>query len=154
MKKYIISLFVFLGICFSVDNHEFSNNQTGLIVNKVNDTQLSVELSIGEINLSVIENKGQSFTVISLDKGYSTKIVGSPSLPQLNQLIEIPYGADVEIEILSQNFTDYNLTKNGYPRLIYPAQEPVSVATSGSESTSRLAPRVYLDRGIMALIGR
>jgi len=52
--------------------------------------------------------------------------IGDPKLPVLKQLIEIPLNAQVEINIINQDYTDYYLADFGIINRLFPTQAPVS----------------------------
>jgi hypothetical protein len=55
--------------------------------------------------------------------GYSTS-VGSPALPMLKKLIEIPIHSEFEINILNQTFKEYKLSDYGIDATVLPVQTP------------------------------
>lgn len=66
------------------------------------------------------------FTEIGAAGYVSSQEVGLPKLPVLRKLISIPEGAQLEIEILSSSYKEYNLSQLGIQNRIIPAQPPVA----------------------------
>ena len=56
----------------------------------------------------------------------STKLIGYPNLPMLNQLIEVPHNANIRIEIIEDNTTTYDLINYGITSNIIPIQPSLS----------------------------
>ncbi|MFH2002387.1 MAG: C25 family cysteine peptidase, partial [Planctomycetota bacterium] len=101
-------------------------------------SELSVQASdfekaVLEVNLSglfydLIENSDhRNFVAISLkneDYGY-TRDVGSPRLPVIRELIEVPYGASCSVELVNPVYQEYRLSELGWNAPLYPAQAPL-----------------------------
>ncbi|MDZ7743084.1 MAG: C25 family cysteine peptidase [Bacteroidota bacterium] len=77
-------------------------------------------------NLNKYFNNKQEFTRIQLQAYTKNQEFGTPELPVLRKLIEIPFGAVPKLEIIRQEYIDYSLSELGYTAPIYPAQPPHS----------------------------
>ena len=81
---------------------------------------------MGEISVSSILQNEQEFLIINLDDSYPSTKIGQPNLPQINQLIEIPYEAIPRIEIVNVNEEIYNLDDFSLDGVIIPTQPSLS----------------------------
>ena len=59
------------------------------------------------------EGTGEEFVLFSFSNDAYTGEVGKPKLPVLTQVIEIPHGADVEVEILDVKYNEASLKDLG-----------------------------------------
>ncbi|MBU1878917.1 MAG: hypothetical protein KJ734_08200, partial [Chloroflexi bacterium] len=75
--------------------------------------------------VETVEAEGQSYSRLS-GTGYGFAAVqGRPDLPILRRDVEIPFGAEVTLELVQAQYTDHALTDRGLSP-IYPLQPPVS----------------------------
>ncbi len=82
--------------------------------------------STGSIRTLDITAEGQAYTRL-LMAGYSrTDQAGSPEMPVRRELVEVPLGAEVRIEIIKARYRDLDLAALGYPNPVFPAQPPAS----------------------------
>ena len=115
MKKEYTFLLFLLNTIFALNVHTFSDKNTEVKINQISDERIDVEFTLNELGFDVIRSESGDFTRVNIANHYATNTVGQPELPQLNNLIEIPYEADIEINIKSEDFIDFNLKENGYP---------------------------------------
>lgn len=139
MKKFLLLI---TAICFGVVFSSFSQNQINLNAIK-NDfkltqkgaTKLSVFSSLSNVKTIQVSTARGNFTELGVD-GY-TKIynIGKPQLPVLSKLIEIPYNAQVQINIISYDEETINLNTLDISNKIIPCQ--ISY-TKSSDPSSRV----------------
>ncbi len=90
------------------------------------EVTLNCSVELGDLELQPISTNEGEFTRISLEGYHRSLIVGDPELPELHQLISIPYDAVPRIEIISDHYTDYTLSDMGITVPLYPAQASLS----------------------------
>ena len=132
MRMKII-IMVLLGISFGVQSISLNDGLTSVSVNKVNESTLSFNVNISEISFDELSKNNETFTRILMDNSFNSGIVGSPELPTLNRLIDVPIGADIEIEIVAKEQIDYNLIENNLSPMIYPTQRSISKSENPDE---------------------
>ena len=108
IKNQIAILFTLL-FTLSLSNQIELNNEMLIDFDVNPDQSITIKIELGNIDLDVISKNNQTFTSVSIPGQYSTNIPGAPQLPQINQLIEIPYGASPKIEIINIAEEIYNL---------------------------------------------
>ncbi|MFH0867113.1 MAG: C25 family cysteine peptidase [Bacteroidota bacterium] len=78
-----------------------------------------------EVSYRNVKTDKGTFCELSVpDYGFSNR-VGDPKLPMLRKLIEIPYGATVNVSVISYSETEYKLSGYGITEKLMPAQPPV-----------------------------
>ncbi|MEO0084005.1 MAG: C25 family cysteine peptidase, partial [candidate division WOR-3 bacterium] len=111
MKKLFILLIIPLAILLA---------QNGVTVTQVSFDKVLVNVSLPTLSITTTEIAGRTFSELAFpNAGISTEI-GAPQLPVIREFIEIPYGADVDI--------DYQIIKTEYyypPHPILPLQYPI-----------------------------
>ncbi|MEI6123817.1 MAG: C25 family peptidase propeptide domain-containing protein [Bacteroidota bacterium] len=88
--------------------------------------KLKAKTSLDKVNTMNVTTSRGNFIELGL-KGYS-KIydAGKPQLPVMSKLIEIPYGSEVRVKIISYNEQEINFADIGITDKIIPAQPSVS----------------------------
>ncbi len=100
------------------------SEKTSLNVTGNSDGNLFVSSTVGELNIKNAKTEKGSFLKLTID-GYGKSMeVGSPELPVLHKLIEIPVDADVLVNIKNESSRTLSLDERGYVRQIIPAQPP------------------------------
>ena len=126
--------FIFLTILLFISSIcSFAKN---IITNPDKNTQLDIiknsysvlllKNTASNIILSNVNTVNGNFVKVEIP-GYGKSLnVGDPELPVLKNLIEIPYEAQIEVQIISSSFKDYSLTNMGYSHFVIPARAPIS----------------------------
>jgi len=127
MKKAILLFTIFVTIHSFADVVKVnSDNQNTFFINHNSYTAFQFTSSVPLIDFKDESTPNGIFTKIEIpDYGYSTR-VGEPGLPVLKKLIEIPVDAEIEINILSKSFIEYDLSELGINYPLYPVQAPIS----------------------------
>ena len=90
-----------------------------------NPQSIDLQASLPGAQTETVWTGGQAFTRLS-GEGYGfPTTTGQPELPVLRQEVEIPFGAQVSIELVSAQYIDVSLAELGL-HTIYPLQPPQS----------------------------
>ncbi|MCX6640689.1 MAG: C25 family cysteine peptidase [bacterium] len=88
-------------------------------------SSMQLNVSLSGFSYESLQTKGGDFSRLLVgDEGYTT-IVGSPQLPVIRRLIEIPYGASPELIIKNSVLRQDKLSSYGLQSRIVPVQPPV-----------------------------
>lgn len=99
---------------------------SALVLKENSETRFVVKNTLSELNFAtVITDKG-NFTRIELPGYTAGNEIGKPQLPVLRNLIEVPVGATISVNIKNAQVKTYNLNTLGYIGKLYPTQPPVS----------------------------
>ena len=141
--KYIY-LYIFLLATIFASSNIYINNTNYINVQGLNEMEVNVSTSIGAIAFEDISIDDNIFSQINIEGGYpSTKGIGSPNLPSFNSLIEIPRNANVEIEIINNDYTEYNLVEYNINNPIIPVQESISKSDTKEQINVILNQEIY-----------
>ena len=83
---------------------------------------LLFRMEIGELVAVDVETDEGTFSRLIIPGFHSSNSIGSPELPMMNRLVEVPFGADARIEIISRESREYTLADFGVEHPIMPAQ--------------------------------
>jgi subtilisin-like proprotein convertase family protein len=86
------------------------------------ENSMVYDVRVGNLTAMDVETKEGPFTRIVIPDFYASTREGSPQLPMMNRLIEIPYGAEARVEVLSSSSRTINLADYGISNPVFPAQ--------------------------------
>lgn len=87
-----------------------------------NADEIIVSAEMSGITVSETELFGQSFLSFETEGYDMTQEVGAPALPVLNQLIEVPLGAEVTLELIDSELQTIKLADHGLNPMVAPVQ--------------------------------
>ena len=99
---------------------------TKLIIDQDSEISLVGSMQSGDIQMHSLEADEGEFVRISLPGFHTSKEIGSPELPEIHKLIEIPQNAMPRIEVVYEETEYYNLSSFGISEPIFPYQPSLS----------------------------
>lgn len=87
--------------------------------------RLKASFSFSNISTFGVETSKGFFNELIIPGTYWTGDLGSPKLPASKKLIEIPFGAEVSVKVLSYDVKEYNLRDYGINFKIMPVQPSI-----------------------------
>ena len=129
MRKFIPLIFILL---FSItmgyaQNGRILLNSEKNGINITNNTYERLELTVShnQINSFTVNTKSGTFDEISIPGARFTGQIGDPKLPAYSKLIEVPFGAEIEVIVKNYTVEVYKLSDFGINNPIIPAQPDV-----------------------------
>lgn len=104
---------------------------------------LHYRLTLAGLVAERVETPAGAFTRLDLPGYYRSQTIGAPALPMLNRLIELPYGAEASIEILSVQEREVDLAALGFSDPLLPAQPSLSKSADPASQPFRYDPAAY-----------
>ncbi|MBN1970873.1 MAG: hypothetical protein JW870_16010, partial [Candidatus Delongbacteria bacterium] len=144
MKKLIILILVLaFSAILMAKEAKLGNSKHGYSILEENSNYMIIEYGITSLNYDVFSNNDGEFTDLRIENGYLTRDVGKPALPTFRNLIEVPYGAQPEIEVLSFDEEKYTLSDLGITKKIAPAQPSYSKSSNPEDIKFVYDPQSY-----------
>ena len=109
LKKSNLFLLVLCSISITLTATIELNDRTNINYETSSDNVLNVQFQLGDIEIEEIQRNNEDFISISLENAHFLNIPGLPKLPQFNQLIEIPYEATPQIQLINTEEEVYDL---------------------------------------------
>jgi hypothetical protein len=119
------------------------NSVFNIVQSNNNALQFKNSFLSSTINVLTIATKNGSFCELAVDGYGSSHIIGEPKLPVLKQLIEVPIGADFDIQVINYTIKEYTLKELGINNPIIPAQASVSKSADLSKIEFKYDKNVY-----------
>ena len=96
--------------------------------------QVILDIQIPGMWTEEITTKGGVFNRLSLPECGVSNVEGEPNLPVLRRMVQIPYGAAVNVEVISSNFVTKSLTELNISNRIIPVQPPIPKIEGAAEN--------------------
>jgi len=123
----IVALFIliFCGYFSNAEEIQLSNDgETSIVMKENNYTKLHLINNLYDLGHFVVKTDQGYFSELKVT-GYSkAQVIGSPMLPMMRKLIEIPVDAIPEVHIISYEVEEYSLFDLGIDHPLMPAQPP------------------------------
>ena len=123
LRKYLFIIFTITTI-YGLDKIYTDQFDTFRIEN-IDSYTVEINISIGELMFHPIEINEKEYVELSLNNSYPSKNIGSPNLPMLNQIIEIPRGGSIRLEIIEDDIEIYNIKNYNINNLLAPVQPSI-----------------------------
>ncbi len=136
MTKFSITLLfmvLFVFQSFSKEIRIETNQETTFKITQNDYSSLQFSNSIAEIQEFIIKTKEGNFAQLVIPGYVFTNEVGDPKIPALRKLIEVPFGASFSINIVSEEFKEFDLSEFGIMNQIIPTQPSVSKSIDNPE---------------------
>jgi hypothetical protein len=101
---------------------ELNASRSATEVTGNNFQKTRVNFSFGQLDVLEVKTEHGYFTELILPQGYSVGTLGTPKLPAAKNLIEVPFGAEVEVNVLSYTTKEYRLADYGISNPLMPLQ--------------------------------
>lgn len=139
----LIGLFLNQHALAQVSTIDFGKSATKVEVAKDKMDQLNLNFSFSGANSFTVETEKGLFNELAIPGTYTIGKLGTPKLPASKKLIEIPFGAEVSVEVKSFSVTEYKLADFGIMDAILPMQPPVRKDQDASEIPFEYDKEVY-----------
>lgn len=122
----LISLVGILSAQLFAGNINVKSGSTELKLTKSTYQEIELSNFLTDIDFVRVKTQAGYFTMLTANEyGYSM-LTGEPRLPVLKKLIEVPFDASYQVEIVSQAYVDIDLNTFGIADFIIPTQPPLS----------------------------
>jgi len=127
-RIFQLSLLLFAALVFTSQINaqdlaiDFGKTKSGTVVLDDNMQRLSAEIAYPGIATFKVKSSKGVFNELLIPGTFSLGNIGEPKLPATKELIEIPFGAEVSVNVLNFNVTEYKLSDYGIDELIMPVQ--------------------------------
>jgi len=106
----------------SVQTIGLSAPEPGMTVLAEDTSELRLRVEVGELKALEVSTSEGTFTRLFIPGFHASQTVGSPELPMMNRLIQVPYGASARVEVLSSTTREIDLAEFGIDTPLMPAQ--------------------------------
>ncbi len=123
---FIIAM-LFVGIqSIGQSNVDATSAKKNVVFSDISPEGFTASIKISDYKISNHKLNSQNFFTLDIPSFGSSVEIGYPQLSVYKQLLELPEGANVEIEIIDQQKEIIDLNKKGISNLLKPAQKSVA----------------------------
>jgi len=146
MNKFAMLYIILLSNMIFASNKIILNQDKIIDFNADNPSELYGTIVIDEINYDILNKNNDFFLNLNIEGAYSSNKIGSPSLPQINNLISIPSGANARVEIInkSQTIIDLNTINSNIKIMPYQGSRPKTI-TSDFDNSFKINKQDYIN---------
>ena len=149
LYKHLLVVFFVLGFGnlfaqLPMINFEAEKSLSEVRVNNFETTRLQFDFE--GLNHMTVKTSEGTFTELIMPGGYSVGAPGTPKLPASNKLIEIPFGAEVEVKVLSYTTEEYRLADFGVKHPLMPVQPSLRKDQDVNDVPFQYVPEQYSKR--------
>ncbi len=101
-------------------------DRTALDLVETRADALTFRVGISELSAMDVTTPAGDFTRITIPGFHTSMVDGSPELPMMNRLVEVPFGADARVEVVSASRRVVRLADFGIDTPLFPHQPSVS----------------------------
>ncbi|MCJ7577732.1 MAG: C25 family cysteine peptidase, partial [candidate division Zixibacteria bacterium] len=87
--------------------------------------RIEFEVRVLGMRSEELQTKGGVFNQLSLPEYGITNVIGEPELPVIRKMVQIPYGATVNVEVIASEVSERSLSELGITDRIIPVQPPI-----------------------------
>jgi len=156
MKKitfYLLLLGLILGgnISYAQNIQIQQGKQSNVTFSKNDYSSLQLNVTLAEINHFTTKTNEGNFAQLIIPGYGSSNVVGNPKIPVLKKIIEVPIGADFSIQIINENYKEFNLADYKIQDKIFPAQPPLSKSVDNPDDIEfKFNKSTYLSNTFLA----
>jgi hypothetical protein len=133
---FVLALFVFwflvgsiaLGAGFSPKWIQFTPGEEKIPqINLIQSDQNRVEFEVKVFGMwsEELQTKGGVYSQLSIPDCGITNVIGEPQLPVMRKMVQIPCGAEVDVEVTASEVSETSLKELGITNRIIPVQPPI-----------------------------
>jgi hypothetical protein len=125
MKKttiILVTILLFASLWADFREIDLPTGKNEITVVRSDIEVLKVQFSYDKLQTMTVETERGKFNELFIPKAYSIGELGAPKLPAFKKLIEIPFGADVQIKSVTYHENHFRLTDFAIGNQIFPMQ--------------------------------
>ena len=139
------------GLATAGETIRFSDNPSGATLLSKDQTGLSLRVDLESIELQQVITKHGEFTALGVNGFNRSQNIGEPNLPVINRLLAIPFGCDLDYQILDYEIEEISLADYGVTTPVIPVQPSVSKSQNPDDVPFEFNRDLYANSGYYSL---
>ncbi|MCX6831750.1 MAG: C25 family cysteine peptidase [candidate division Zixibacteria bacterium] len=122
---------------------KLSDAANGITLLERDQSGLTLKVFLGSLSVDEVNTKAGNFTLLAGQGFDHSSRIGEPSLPVANQLLAIPLGCDLSVEVISSEVQEISLADYGEGNRLLPVQPSLSKSQNPDEVPFEFRQDVY-----------
>jgi hypothetical protein len=124
-----------------------SNSPAGVKLLEQNQQGLTLKVQLGKVDFYDVSTDKGAFTLLTAEGLARSQDIGKPDLPTANRLLAIPFGCELETQVIDYQVEEYSLADLGITNPIMPAQASISKSQDPTTVSFEYDSTVYAKAG-------
>ena len=158
MKRLVVGTWMIALICccfagLALANQSIPVSKAPSGVKMLNEEQsgMVVELTVGQVDFVSVTTPDGEFTLAKINNMGRSFNIGEPNLPVAGKVIAIPFGCELETEIVSYDIEEISLSDYGITAPLMPAQPSLSKSDDPADIPFEYNKSAYQTDGFYTL---
>lgn len=151
MICFVIFCTIFAGASFGAQTIKLGDSPSGAVLLMQDQTGMSMRMDIESIELQQLTTPDGEFTALAIPGFVRSNEIGEPNLPTLNRIIAIPFGCELQAEVLDYESDEISLEDYGMTAPIIPVQPSISKSQNPADVPFQYKREIYERSGYYAL---
>jgi hypothetical protein len=151
LRRFLLGLSLLALLLVGLTAHAYADHQTVTLsdspsgVKLLGQDELGIDLrmDLGAIELFDVSTKGGDFTLLTVPGFNRSHEIGQPDLPTASKMLSIPFGADLQVEVINYEMQEIDLHALGYANAIIPAQPGLSKSQNPEDVPFEFDQQLY-----------
>ncbi|MCD6161320.1 MAG: immune inhibitor A [candidate division Zixibacteria bacterium] len=139
------------GIAYSNQTIQIGDSPSGVALISQDQSGLILEVKVGSIDFSTITTNEGDFSLLAIEGFTHSQRIGEPNLPMVNRIISIPFGCELQTEVLNGEIRELSLNGLGLTNPLMPTQPSLSKSNDPDDIPFEYNRQVYRQSGYYAL---
>lgn len=139
------------GLTYASQSIQLSDSPNGVTLLEQGDNGLTLKMEIGTVDFVNVFTKEGTFNVMTVSGFTRSHQIGEPALPMANELISIPYGCELNVNVVNSAVEEISLDDFDLIDLLMPAQPPLSKSDDPASVPFEFDQAVYEQTGYYSL---
>ncbi len=141
----------FAGLALATQSIPVSQAPSGMKMLDQDRAGMDVELNVGQVDFVPVTTPEGDFTLAKINYMGRSFNIGEPCLPVAGKIVEIPYGCELQAQVVNYDVQEYSLSDYGITAPLMPTQPSVSKSDDPADIPFEYNRTVYQTAGYYSL---
>jgi len=116
------------GVGYAFESVSFSEDMSGVTLEQQSDNDLILNVRVGKIDFVPVHTIEGDFVMPVVDGFSRSQNFGEPYLPMVHKLLSVPFGCELDVEVIKAEYDEVALADYKLSDPIVPSQPPVCMS--------------------------
>jgi hypothetical protein len=146
-----VLFFIIGGIAFSEQTVNFKNSPSEIKLLNQDRMGLTLAVEIGSLHIIPVTTREGAFLLLTVDGFSRSHQIGEPNVPMINRLLSIPFGCELQAEVIESEYEIISLAELGFTEPVMPTQPSLSKSEDPEDVPFEYSRDLYQKAGYYSL---